>query len=109
MIEAEMRMRELLAAELDKGVLRYMVDEVRRGEGYGSPDSFAIRAMLAAEAAAIEKCAAWHEAEALNYRKWAAESNAPDSVLSKHIERAKSHDLHATAIRALKEGASHVG
>ena len=42
-----MRAREVLAEELDKGCLRYMVDEVKRGEGYGSPDSFVIRAMLA--------------------------------------------------------------
>lgn len=97
MTEAEKRMREIYAQELDRdgeGMAAFLWRESEPAH-HDSPNGRIIRAMLAAEAAAIERCIQ------------VAESTSDASRPSPWYTLACN--AVATAIRSSKEGASHVG
>lgn len=97
MTEAEKRMREIYAQELDRDG-EGMAAFLWRDSGPAHPDSSngrIIRAMLAAEAAAIERAAK------------VADDTYGSSGWNRDFQYASGQI--ATAIRSLKGGASHVG
>lgn len=125
MSEAEKRMREIYAQELDRDG-EGMAAFLWRDSEPAHPDSSngrIIRAMLAAEAAAIEKAAGYVEGAggvipgATVFAPLVSGNNMPcmsgDARDRLHPHKRRYFDdatkTLATAIRSLKEGASHVG
>jgi hypothetical protein len=113
MSDAEMRMRAIYAQELDRDG-EEVAALLWRESGPAHPDSAngrIVRAMLAAEAAAIEKLS--EALAAIDLRKLITDAEH-EAVLRMSLNLrntiiANTKEAFATAIRSLKEGASHVG
>lgn len=98
MSEAEMRMRGLLLEQMPHNTFQRRA--ISEGRDHSVTAEQAIRAMLAAEAAAIERCA-----EIVG-----RDRRSEGAIKCGYIPKAQEVCWElATAIRSLKEGASHVG